>query len=290
MQIDPKIAFYFGVWTSVLVLVGGSPDLLHNVLPDPWIVHVVAACLLFGKVNNLLLTAAIGFSSMKPGPLAKLTLPSNPLVKLVLGFLIIAIGLDFALPARAEAMGAVPDHQAFRAAAHTGRHTKVAASAPPAAPTAAPAAPAAGSALTTTQVQQNPLLLLQAFSVDDLQDAIKLANAQNPPDTTAANCYTTILNVVQNVANPSAPSGVVGAFTGLQIARDAKATALNLLSPTGPLIGISNACAPLILDAQNTLIGLGVVAGVVANPVGGSVAAAGLPAALAAFMAALPKL
>lgn len=150
---------------------------------------------------------------------------------------------------------------------------------------------AAKSALSTGQVQQNPLLLLQAFSAADLQNAIALAQAQTPPDTSAITCYTAVLALVQsNQLLPSIPGGTIGAFTGLQIARDAKATALNLLSPTGPLTGLSNSCAPLILDAQNTLIGLGVVAGLVANPAGGAAAVAGLPAAVAAFLAGLPKL
>jgi hypothetical protein len=41
---------------------------------------------------------------------------------------------------------------------------------------------------TVVQVQQNPLLLLQQIATTDLQAALTNAQAQNPPDTIAANC------------------------------------------------------------------------------------------------------
>jgi len=150
--------------------------------------------------------------------------------------------------------------------------------------------PAAGRAkqLTATQVQQNPLLLLQGFTVSDLEAALADAKAQTPPDTAAASCYTALLAIVQsNVAAPF-PAGP-GLFQALQKARDAKALIANLQSPTGPLATLNDACAPLVLDAQNTLLGLGVSVGLVANPVSAPVAIAGVPGAVAAFLAALPK-
>jgi hypothetical protein len=146
----------------------------------------------------------------------------------------------------------------------------------------------AAKQLTATQVQQNPLLLLQSFTVSDLQAALADANAQTPPDAAAAACYTALLAVVQsNVANP-VPAGP-GLFQALQKARDAKALIANLQSPTGPLAALNNSCAPLLLDAQNTLLGLGVSVGLVANPVSAPIAIAGVPGAVAAFLAALPK-
>lgn len=143
--------------------------------------------------------------------------------------------------------------------------------------------------LTTTQVQENPLLLLETFTEGDLTQAIADANAQNPPDVAASTCYNALLKTLQTLAVPTLPTGQVGAFTALQKARDAKAFALNLLSPNGPMSELNTACAPLVIDAQNTLLMLGVTAGVIANPVGGAAAVAGLPAAVAAFLAVLPK-
>jgi len=151
----------------------------------------------------------------------------------------------------------------------------------------APAKPAV-SQLTAVQVQQNPLALLRQFTVSDLEAALADANAQTPPDATAAACYKALLAVVQsNVANPL-PAGP-GIFQALQKARDAKALIANLQSPTGPLADLNASCAPLVLDAQNTLLALGVSVGLVANPVGAPVAIAGVPGAVAAFLAALPK-
>jgi len=147
---------------------------------------------------------------------------------------------------------------------------------------------APGAKLTTAAVQSNPLALIKTFTVADLQAALADAKAQTPPDTAAANCYAALLTVVQsNVANPL-PAGP-GIFQALQKARDAKAVLANLQSPTGPLAGLNTACAPLVIDAQNTLLMLGVNVGLVANPAGATAALAGLPAAVAAFLA-LPKL
>lgn len=156
------------------------------------------------------------------------------------------------------------------------------------APAAKPApAPAAPGKLSTSAVQQNPLALLQQFSVADLQAAITDANAQTPPDTVGANCWTALLTIVQSdVANPFPTTP--GVFAAWQKARDAKAMLANLQSPTGPLAGLNTACAPVVMDAQNTLLTLGVSVGLVASP-GGAAALAGLPAAVAAFLA-LPKL
>lgn len=140
--------------------------------------------------------------------------------------------------------------------------------------------------ITATAASANPLALLQNFTVADLQAALK--DAQSNSDTAAVNCYTAILAVVQSgVANPlpTAP----GVFGALQKARDAKALLANLQSPTGPLSSLNIACAPLVLDAQTTLLAMGVTVGLVANPVGGAAALAGLPAGVAAFLA-LPKL
>lgn len=141
---------------------------------------------------------------------------------------------------------------------------------------------------TIAQVQTNPLLLIQQFSVTDLNAAIADAQAQTPPDAVAAGCYQAILTVVNSPASNPLPAGV-GVFQAIQKARDAKALLANLQSPTGPLATINNACAPIILDAQNTLVMLGVTAGLVDNPAGATATLAGLPAVIAAFLA-LPKL
>lgn len=142
--------------------------------------------------------------------------------------------------------------------------------------------------LTAQQAVQNPLELLKRFTTDDLKAAIADAKGQNPPDKIAETCYEALLALVtSDVANPLPQQA--GIFSALQKARDAKGMLAQLQSPTGPLASLNAACAPLVLDVQNTLIGLGVAVGLVANPAGGVVALAGLPAAVASFLA-LPKL
>lgn len=142
---------------------------------------------------------------------------------------------------------------------------------------------------TVTQAQQNPLLVLQQFTVEDLQAALKDAQSQTPPDTTSANCYQALIPFVQQQTQNPLPSGA-GIFQALQKTRDAKAYLANIQSPTGPLAGLNQACAPLVLDVQNTLLTLGVQVGVLANPAGGGLAAvAGLPAAVQTFLNLLPK-
>lgn len=136
--------------------------------------------------------------------------------------------------------------------------------------------PKPAAVLTKSQAQANPLAVVQGFTVADLQAALVDANGQNPPDQAAANCYSALIPLVQSgVANPF-PAGL-GAFQLLQKARDAKAALANLQSPSGPLTAINIACAPLVLDAQNTLIQLGIVGGVVAATGGAGIT---LPALL----------
>lgn len=140
---------------------------------------------------------------------------------------------------------------------------------------------------TVTQVQQNPLIVVRKFTVADLQAALADAQAQSPPDTVAANCYTALIPFVQAQAQNPLPAGA-GVFQALQKARDAKAYLANIQSPTGPLASLNIACAPLVLDVQNTLVTLGISIGVIANPAGAAATASGLPAAVAAFLGLHP--
>jgi hypothetical protein len=184
----------------------------------------------------------------------------------------------------------LPKAKAVRIAASTSGPAIVVAANAASSRSAAPSSsvPANSAPLSATQVQQNPLLLIKNFTIGDLQAALADANAQTPPDTGAAACYATLLTVVQsNVASPL-PAGP-GLFQALQKARDAKALIANLQSPTGPLSALNTACAPLVLDAQSTLLGLGVGVGLVASPVAPAAGIVGVPAAVAAFIAALPK-
>lgn len=124
---------------------------------------------------------------------------------------------------------------------------------------------ASGKKVTKAQAVANPITVVQTFTVDDLTAA--LADAQANNDTAAANCYSALLPIVKSgVANPF-PKGL-GGFQLLQKARDAKALAASLQSPNGPLAQLNIACAPLVMDVQNTLIQLGIIGGGVAITAG----------------------
>jgi hypothetical protein len=140
---------------------------------------------------------------------------------------------------------------------------------------------------SVTQAQQNPLIVVRQFTIADLQAALADAQAQTPPDIVAVNCYTALIPFVQSQTQNPLPAGA-GVFQALQKARDAKAYLANIQSPTGPLASLNIACAPLVLDVQNTLVTLGVSVGVIANPVGAAAAVSGLPAAVAAFLGLHP--
>ena len=151
------------------------------------------------------------------------------------------------------------------------RHHHAATPLPHARPSAAAmdafaAAPSATSVpagkLTTSAVQQNPLQLLQKFSVDDLGAALLDAQGQNPPDDTAIQCYTALIPIVQSNAVNPLPAGP-GIFQLAQKVRDFKALTANLQSPNGPLASLNRACAAWVLDGVNTFIGLGAQLGVV---------------------------
>lgn len=182
--------------------------------------------------------------------------------------------------------------------------TRPAATVPlPAAKPATTTAPAAK--LTVTQIQQNPFVLLENIATADLQAALADANAQTCPatspsgtatpcpDTVGVNCYTALLALKSNPAFALPSGSIPGVFTAIQKGRDLKTQLANLVSPQGPLANLNAQCAAWTQDNIATLIAIGGAVGLVANPVGLTAtvggAAAGLPAAMAAFLAAIPK-
>lgn len=139
-------------------------------------------------------------------------------------------------------------------------------------------------AISKTAATANPILVLQSFTVADIQAALADAQAQTPPDAAAVNCYSALIPLVQSsIANPLPASA--GGFQLLQKARDAKAALANIQSPNGPLAQLNMACAPLVLDIQNTLVQLGIVGGAVAvaGPAGGLVLPTSLTPLLTLF-------
>lgn len=68
-QVDPQFTFWFGVLTNILTLIAGygvghAPPTVAQYAPD-----VQWWCALFAQVNSVVLTAMVGVSSSKVGPL-----------------------------------------------------------------------------------------------------------------------------------------------------------------------------------------------------------------------------
>lgn len=68
-QVDPKFTFWLGVWTNVLTLIAGygvghAPDAIAQYAPD-----VQWFCGFLAQINGIVLTALVGISSTKAGPL-----------------------------------------------------------------------------------------------------------------------------------------------------------------------------------------------------------------------------
>lgn len=92
MSIDPRFAFYFGVWTSVLLLVASGTINFTGALPELWVPIVTKWCGILGAINSTILTAASGYSSSKPGPMVNLPASvTQPAVKILL----VAFALSF---------------------------------------------------------------------------------------------------------------------------------------------------------------------------------------------------
>lgn len=199
---------------------------------------------------------------------------------LLIGFLILHATSSYA-------MAQTPDRQAFMHAytPHIIVHpVRLAANTTPLPHPKPAAATSVPGKLTATQVQTDPIMLLQQFTTSDLQAALADANAQTPPDTTSAMCYSALLTVVNSPLTNPLPSQA-GIFLALQKARDAQAFLASLQSPNGPLSSLNVACAPLVMNVNATLLALGVTTGLVVGT--GGIAIPALPG-LAGILSILP--
>jgi hypothetical protein len=113
-------------------------------------------------------------------------------------------------------------------------------------PAGTTANPASGATPATIQAT------VQKLTVADLQAADADAKAHNDP--VASTCYEALIPLVQNQP-PLLPGGLPkGAVSTFQAARD---IANGVQSGPSVLKGLNVPCAPLVLDAENTLIQFG---------------------------------
>lgn len=105
----------------------------------------------------------------------------------------------------------------------------------------------------------DPFTALRQFTIDDLNAA--LADAQANNDLIAAGCWQALIPLVQNNAANPLPSKP-GAALAFQKARNFKRKV-----QAGIPEAVTAACAPLILDAQQTILGIGAAVGLrIVNP------------------------
>jgi hypothetical protein len=69
MQIDPKVTFWFGVFTSLLLGVATGAVHLPATVPAPWAEDITSWCAFLLWINTTILTAMTGYSSSRSGPL-----------------------------------------------------------------------------------------------------------------------------------------------------------------------------------------------------------------------------
>lgn len=100
-QVDPKFTFWFGVWTSLLTLIAGygidhAPALVAQYAPTvQWFAAMIA------QINGVILTALVGISSSKPGPLV--SVPGGAVKPVVILALVLGAFLAASGDARAQA-------------------------------------------------------------------------------------------------------------------------------------------------------------------------------------------
>jgi hypothetical protein len=126
---------------------------------------------------------------------------------------------------------------------------------------AATTAPAGAAGAAKSGAVQ-PLPGLAAFVTTDLQNAASIAKANN--DATAAQCYEYLIPQVQAAQQQLAtlaPSNISGGFSAFEAGRVAVNNVKGIAGGGVPQ-ALNDACAPLVLDAGATLVGLAAKVGV----------------------------
>jgi hypothetical protein len=102
----------------------------------------------------------------------------------------------------------------------------------------------------------DPLEVMATFTVSDIQAALEDAQAHR--DGIATTCYAELIEIVQ-AYETHPPPDLRGGFSAFQRARD-----LANHAKDGPIPkDVNIACAPLVFDAQQTVLRLGAILGVV---------------------------
>lgn len=102
MTIDPKISFWFGVLTSIMLMVASGAINFDGALPAAYVPLVTKWCSILGAINSVVLTAASGYSSSKAGPMTAAPGPITPtVVKILIAAFVLSV-MFLASPASAQ--------------------------------------------------------------------------------------------------------------------------------------------------------------------------------------------
>lgn len=91
MSIDPRIVFWFGVWTSILLGLATGSVHLPNTFSKDVADGILSWAAFMGWVNTMILTAATGYSSNRAGPMVGAPPSTQSIVKVLL----VAFALSF---------------------------------------------------------------------------------------------------------------------------------------------------------------------------------------------------
>jgi hypothetical protein len=108
---------------------------------------------------------------------------------------------------------------------------------------------------------EDPLKGIAGFVTADLQNALQIAKGSN--DTAAVQCYQYLIPQVtaaQQQLGALSPADISGGFSAFEAGRVAVTNIKGFVN--GVPQGLNQACAPLVLDAGSTLVGLAAKVGV----------------------------
>lgn len=70
MKFDPRSTAIFGLFTTIILAIGGGTIILPLGIPADWLPVIKSWCMFLGMVNSAILTGGAAFSAATSGPLA----------------------------------------------------------------------------------------------------------------------------------------------------------------------------------------------------------------------------
>ncbi len=236
MQIDPKITFWIGVYTSILLGIATGAVHLPSTIAAGVASEITSWCAFCGWVNTVILTALSGYSSSNSGPLVNKPIP--PVAGKAALFLaagLLGAALSFGAP-RVNAAPLPPPHVKTHVKArrmHAGHPAK--------------------AFVTPDQIVAKILAWASADGDADLTAAIAMAKANN--DTITLPCWTALQGFVKSVEALPPPASLPKLHLAVDV--EVMTSLMIALQPNAP---ITTSCAALAnaqkMQAVNMVSGI----------------------------------